>query len=116
MDALPGSQLRGTVTSHFVNVSVYVGSQQRRRACVCVCVNISERGREGEWSVSGRRLSDEICVMAAVFLDVKLSLKPGFLQTASFTAQRLRHTQQHFPFILQQAKQSGFFGGGVIFV
>ena len=78
----PLLQLRGTVTSHFVNVC----------ECVCVwtcqiateesvCENKGGRGRE---CVSGRRLSKEIYVSTTVVLDVKLSLNLGFLQHRSF--------------------------------
>lgn len=40
MDAHPGFQLKGTVTSHFVNVNINVRERQRRES-----VKVHERGK-----------------------------------------------------------------------
>lgn len=82
MDAHPGLDLMGPVTSHIVNVCICQIDWGER---VRECENKWEREKVREQlSVSGWWLSDEIYVSTTVFLDVKLSFTPGFLQDIYF--------------------------------
>lgn len=84
-----------SVTGLFLNgCSSWITAQGGCYITLCKCVRICQIATEErksvkisereQLSVSGRWLSNEIYVSTTVFLDVKLSLKPGFVQDVSF--------------------------------